>query len=226
MRAAVIRMVAVAAVAVIGAWPAAGPARAQTVTVHWNLKAYSTGNLPGLTEALNRLASRGFVPAAVSLTGRDLWVLTIKNCPFYTSGDWSLERLEDLAAGVRQRLAAQSIPVGLAVDNKLRYWVIFARMPTVEVMAWKIDTAAATRDALGASLNRHLKAGYVPMGLDRRQNRVTIVYLKIKGWNYKSWKLDSAGQNVLETGINNHLSQGWIPVGLIFGRPTLVLYIK
>jgi hypothetical protein len=226
MRGAAIRIALATAVVAIGFWPAAGPARAETVTVHWNLKAYRTDNLPGLTENLNSLASRGFVPAAISLTGRDLWVLTIKNCPFYTSGDWSLERLDDLAAGIRQRLTAQSIPVGLALDEKLKYWVIFARMPTVEVLAWKIDTAAATRDTLGASLTRHLKAGFVPMGLDRRQKQVTIVYLKIKGWNYKSWKLDSAGQNVLETGINNHLSQGWIPVGLIFGRPTLVLYIK
>jgi hypothetical protein len=224
MRGAVIGMAA-AAVLVLAGW-AAGPARAETVTVHWNLKAYSADNLPRLTEALNSLASRGFVPAAMSLSGRDLWVLTIKNCPFYTSGDWSLEHLDDLAAGIRQRLAAQSIPLGVAMDAKLKYWVISARMPTVEVLAWKIDTVPSSRDALGASLTRHLKTGYVPMGLDRRQNQVTIVYLKIKGWDYKSWKLDSAGQNVLETGINNHLSQGWIPVGLIFGRPTLVLYIK
>jgi hypothetical protein len=222
MRGAAIRTAAV----IIFALAAAGAARAETVTVHWNLKAYSTDNLPRMTEALNSLASRGFVPAAISLTGRNLWVLTIKNCPFYTSGDWSLENMDDLAAGIRQRLAAQLIPVGIAMDMKRKYWVMFSRMPTVEVLAWKIDTVAANQAALGASLTSHLKAGFVPMGLDRRQNQVTIVYLKIKGWDYKSWKLDSAGQNVLETGINNHLSQGWVPVGLIFGRPTLVLYIK
>jgi hypothetical protein len=203
-----------------------GPAGAATVTVHWNLKAHGTDNLPRLTESLNSLASRGFVPAAISMKGRDLWVLTIKNCPFYTSGDWSLENFDDLAAGIRQRLAGQSIPVGLTMDNKGKSWVMFLRMPTVEVLAWKLDTIDATLKALASSLTRHIGEGFVPMGLDRRQKRITVVYLKIKGWNYKSWKLDSAGQNVLETGINNHLSQGWIPVGLIFGRPTLVLYIK
>jgi len=209
-----------------GWWLGGSVARAETVTVHWNLKAYETDNLPRLTQDLNRLASRGFVPAAMSLQGGNLWVMTIKNCPLYTSQDWSLEHFEDLAVGLRRRLASQSIPVGLASDPAGKYWVMFSRMPTLEVLAWKVDRAPSTRTHLDAALTKHLKAGFVPVALDRRAKTITVIYLKVKGWTFKSWKLDSAKQNVLETGINNHLSQGWIPVGLVFGRPTLVLYIR
>ena len=222
------RLTMVTVVAALILTPLASPAQTpdKTVTVHWSVKAFSMSNLAKFKIDLDAMVAKGFVPAAISRKGDDLWVMWLKNCPFYTSHTWNLAWFQTPRDGMKTKMGAKLIPVGITAAKDGKTMVMFSRMPTVKVKDWRMETVAAERNAVHTSIRKHQKDGYVPMGIDMAQKKVRLLYLKVKDWQFKAWKLDSAQENLLEIGINNHLRAGWVPVGLIFAKSIYVLYVR
>jgi hypothetical protein len=199
---------------------------AEAQSIVWEIKQHSRDPIDFNAEINSKLES-GFVPAGLSCSGKDVYILYVQGVNVSVSG-WRLEgyaTAQEMEAAVAARVKEGFFPAGISrTEEKLYIFFIKTGMPMGE---WKIISTTPEIGDVESNVRSFVEKGYVPAGVTFFKDEYWTLVIAGSPVKPDKWLIDVYDASDFKEKINRNIERGFVPWGFEYsgGKRIDILYL-